>query len=143
MKTIKILSLLIGGMLFSSTMSHAQEQNVNNDSTVNAVKIKTLKERKAKLHKQIEVEDKKRNAKIEGVSIERLERINEKQDSICLQLRSELVDVDLELKELGADKATSTIMQQINRLRKRPQAASTTAVTTPNKPVKPAKPTKK
>ena len=129
------------GMLLFTVECNAQSQTSQNDSTVNAIKIKNLKNRKAALQKQIAVEDKKRNAVIEGVSPETLEKRNERQDSICLELRSELTDVELELKELGADNTTALIAQQYNNLIHHNQQDSTqTAI--PNKPTVPAKPIK-
>lgn len=132
--------MTIGMLLFAVDCS-AQNQTSQNDSTVNAIKIKNLKNRKAALQKQMAVEDKKRNAVIEGVSQETLEKRNERQDSICLELRSELTVVELELKELGADNTTAQIAQQYNNLIHHNQQDSTqTAI--PNKPTVPAKPIK-
>ena len=101
----------------------------------------------AALQKQITVEDKKRNAVIEGVSPETLEKRNERQDSICLELRSELTDVEIELKELGADNTTAQIALQYNNWVHHNQQDSTqTAIpnkpTVPAKPIKPSKPSK-
>lgn len=83
-----------------------------NDSTVNALKIKNLNIRKADLQKQIKIEDKKRNRTIEGVEPETMEAINDKQDSICLALRSELTDIQLELNELRPPKTIIQLIQQ-------------------------------
>lgn len=135
------------GLLLFSFHGYAQSQTSQNDSTVNAIKIKNLKNRKVALQKQIAVEDKKRNAVIEGVSPETLEKRNERQDSICLELRSELTVVELELKELGADNTTAQIAQQYNNLIHHNQQDSTqTAIpnkpTVPAKPIKPSKPSK-
>lgn len=129
------------GLLLFSFHGYAQNQASQNDSTVNAIKIKNLKSRKAALQKQIAVEDKKRNEVIEGVSPETLERRNERQDSVCLELRSELTNVELELKELGADNTTTQIVQQYNSL-VQSNHQDTTQVAVPNKPTPPAKPTK-
>ena len=98
-----------------------------------------MKDRKAELKKRIATEDKKRNTVIEGVSPETLEKIIERQDSICLELRSELTAVELELKELGADIATTQIAQQFNRIiqSNRPD---TTQMAVPNMPTPPAMP---
>lgn len=83
-----------------------------NDSTVNALKIKNLNIRKADLQKQIKMEDKKRNRAIDGVDPETMEAINDKQDSICLALRSELSDIQLELNELIPQKTIIQLIQQ-------------------------------
>lgn len=148
MKLSKILYVMTIGLLLFSIKCNAQGQTSQNDSTVNAIKIGNLKNRKAALQKRIAVEDKKRNAVIEGVSPETLEKRNERQDSICLELRSELTEVELELKELGADNTTAQIAQQYNNLvhinhQDSTQVSAPNTPTTPVKPSKPVKPTKK
>lgn len=146
MKRLNIIAVMTFGMMFFSLESKAQSNTSQNDSTVNAIKIKNLKNRKATLQKQIVAEDKKRNAVLEGVSPETLEKRNERQDSICLELRSELTGVELELKELGADNTNAQIVQQYNNLIHNHQQDSTQQATpsnptTPGKPTAPAKPT--
>ena len=141
MKLSKIICVMTIGMLLCSIECNAQSQTSQNDSTANAIKIKNLKNRKAALQKQITVEDKKRNTVIEGVSPETLEKRNERQDSICLELRSELTAVELELKELGADHTAAQIAQQYNTLIHNNQQDSV-QVANPSKPTAPAKPTK-
>lgn len=139
MKLSKFIYGMIFGMMLFSLECNASVQTSQNDSIVNAIKIKNLKDRKAELKKRIATEDKKRNTVIEGVSPETLEKIIERQDSICLELRSELTAVELELKELGADIATTQIAQQFNRLiqSNRPD---TTQMAVPNMPTPPAMP---
>lgn len=141
MKLPRIKPLLAVGMLLFCIAGYAQNHISQNDSTVNAIKIKNLKNRKAVLQRSIEAEDKKRNAVIDGVLPETLEKRNAKQDSICLELRSELTSVGLELKELGADNTTTKIAQQYNNLIRHNQPDSVRA-TVPNKPTAPAKLTK-
>lgn len=104
MKRIKILLLATICLLFTATKAEAQEAAAQNDSIVTAIKIKNLNKRKASLQKQIAAEDKKRNNVTEGATPETQERRRDRQDSICLQLRSNLVEVELELKELGANR---------------------------------------
>ena len=139
MKLSKFIYGMIFGMMLFSLECNASVQTSQNDSIVNAIKIKNLKDRKAELKKRIATEDKKRNTVIEGVSPETLEKIIQRQDSICLELRSELTAVELELKELGADIATTQIAQQFNRLiqSNRPD---TTQMAVPNMPTPPAMP---
>lgn len=139
MKLSKFIYGMIFGMMLFSLECNASVQTSQNDSIVNAIKIKNLKDRKAELKKRIATEDKKRNTVIEGVSPETLEKIIQRQDSICLELRSELTAVELELKELGADIATTQIAQQLNRLiqSNRPD---TTQMAVPNMPTPPAMP---
>ena len=69
------------------------------DSITSAVRLQGLETRRANLEKEIKTQEVKRNARIAGVSPETLETMNKRQDSICMALRSELVDVILEIKE--------------------------------------------
>ena len=153
MKYQLLYAISVGMILFSIECNAQHLQTAQNDSTVNAIKINNLKNQKTALQKRIAVEDKKRNAVIEGVSPETLEKRNERQDSICLELRSELTSIELELKELGADGTTAQIAQQYNNLIHNNQQDSTqvsvqnnttapvkpTKLSKPNKPVKPTK----
>lgn len=86
------------------------------DRTVLAVKLSSLKKRKADIERQIAEADKLRNRKIEGVSAESLEEINDRQDSICLELRSQLVQVDLEISECAPDSVSSQVASKYNEL---------------------------
>ncbi len=96
------------------------------DSTVNAVRFTALKARKDSLEKEIRIQDGKRDARIQGVAPETLEAMNNRQDSICLALRSELVEVTLEIKELSPHVASPLLMQQLNNLISRKEAVSET-----------------
>lgn len=91
-------------------------QTTVTDSTYQAIKVKELQMRKQAIEKQIKQEDAKRDQILTGVSAESQELINDKQDSICLDLRSQLVSVELELKELVPNKAVTTIINQLNIL---------------------------
>ena len=141
MKYQLLYAISVGMILFSVECNAQQLQTAQNDSTVNAIKINNLKNQKTALQKRIAVEDKKRNAVIEGVSPETLEKRNERQDSICLELRSELTSIELELNELGADGTTAQIAQQYNNLIHNNQQDST-QVSVQNNTTAPVKPTK-
>lgn len=141
MKYRLLYAISVGMILFSVECNAQQLQTAQNDSTVNAIKINNLKNQKTALQKRISVEDKKRNAVIEGVSPETLEKRNERQDSICLELRSELTNIELELKELGVDGTTAHIAQQYNNLIHNNQQDST-QVSVQNNTTAPVKPTK-
>lgn len=132
-KYLFVLILMVIGISFPNKVI-AQNNSTANNSAVNATKIKNLKQQKESLEKQISAEDKKRNKVIEGVAIETMEKRNEKQDSVCLELRSRLVDIELELKELGVDNenATSQIIQQYNTLIQN-QPKDSLQITVPNK----------
>lgn len=116
MKRTIIISVLafIAGLYSFKTF--AQANTSRNDSIATAVRLKGLQSRKDKLEKEIMVEEGKRNSQIAGVSPETLETMNNRQDSICLALRSELVDVILEIKELSPDVATPQLLLQFNKL---------------------------
>lgn len=108
-----VLAILAG---FLSIDISAQTNASRNDSIATAVRLNSLQSKKEKLEKEIKVEDGKRNSQIAGVSPETLEAMNNRQDSTCLALRSELVDVILEIKELSPDVTTPQLLQQYNNL---------------------------
>lgn len=144
MKAITLLPIIAAAILLFPSEGKAQNQASQENQTVNAIKIKSLKNRQAALKQQIAIEDNKRNAVIEGVSAETLEQRNARQDSICLELRSELVDVELELSELEGDPQAAQIAQQYNQLvnANRPDSAQAAPPAKPSKPATPAKPSK-
>lgn len=125
---MKRLTTILGILLISAAAALAQNtqstvptvntQENQQDSTLIALKIKELNTRKEALAKQIKAEDAKRYRAVQGVSPETQERIDDKQDSICLALRSQLVAVNLELKELVPDRTTSSIVNYFNDLMK-------------------------
>ncbi len=106
--------ILITLLTISAIPSSAQEDK--KEPIANAVKVKELTIRRDALVKQIKVEDQKRNQSINGVSPETQEQLNNRQDSICLDLRSQLVAIELEIKELTPKKVESTIINQFNQL---------------------------
>ena len=124
---MKRLTTILGILLISmaalaqnsqSTVPAQDIQDVSQDSTLIALKIKELNARKEALAKQIKAEDAKRNRAVHGVSPETQEILDDKQDSICLALRSQLVAVNLELRELVPDRTTSSIVNYFNDLMK-------------------------
>lgn len=125
---MKRLTTILGILLIGAAATSAQNaqgalpalqiQDARQDSTLIALKIKELNARKEALAKQIKAEDAKRNRAVHGVSPETQEILDDKQDSICLALRSQLVAVNLELKELVPDRTTSSIVNYFNDLMK-------------------------
>lgn len=112
------LILLLAMAAFSFALSQTLSAQNRADSTLVALRLNELKTRKADIQKQIETEDRKRNQTIEGVSAETMERMNMTQDSICLELRSQLVEVELEMAELTPNNPLpAQFLQQFNRLR--------------------------
>lgn len=104
----------------------AQNRPQADEATVNAIKVKELTLKKESLLRKIAAEDAKRDQSINGVAPETQEMLNDRQDSVCLALRSQLVSVNLELKELTADKpvaldpdspTTIAIINQFNELK--------------------------
>ena len=85
-----------------------------NDSIMNAAQVKILTGKREQLKKKIATEDTKRNRVVSGVTPEVQETLNDEQDSICLELRSQLIAVELELKELVPDQTAITIINQLN-----------------------------
>lgn len=112
MRTYKLFAIAF--FLILSIPSFAQKTVT--DSTYQAIKVKELQMRKQAIEKQIKQEDAKRDQTLTGVSAESQELINDKQDSICLDLRSQLVSVELELKELVPNKTVTTVIDQLNVL---------------------------
>ena len=115
MTAMKAYKILATG-LFALMAFPALAQQTAMDSTVTAIKAKELAIRKTSLQKQIAVEDGKRNQRIDGLTPEAQEAMNDRQDSICLELRSQLVAIELELKELVPDKTITKIIERVNRL---------------------------
>ena len=106
--------IMIAFLSFICLTLSAQQKLSPNDSIMNTVRVKVLTEKRTELKKQISIEDAKRNKIINGVTPEVQEAMNDKQDSICLDLRSQLVAVELELKELLPDKTLASVISQLN-----------------------------
>lgn len=116
MKVPRLCMLLMAVSAMSMSAYANKDDDKGKADLVQAVRIKELNLRKADLQKRIKDEDKKRNRTLSGVTSETQERLNEIQDSICLGLRSQLVSVELELKELVPDKTASVISSQLSIL---------------------------
>lgn len=117
-KNCLILLFATAALSFAFPLTTSAQNLTRTDSTLIALRLNELKTRKADIQKQIETEDRKRNQTIEGVSAETMEQMNLAQDSICLELRSQLVEVELEIAEITPDKPLpAQFLQQYNRLR--------------------------
>ncbi len=114
---LAIISIIAGVATILPVEASAQKEAENGENTVTAIKIKTLNNRKAELKNKIAIEDKKRGRAADGVSAETMEQMNDVQDSICLSLRSDLVDVELELSELTPDETQNKIVKQYKSLK--------------------------
>ena len=62
--------------------------------------LQRLQSEKKGLQKRLEEELEKRNTYVQGATPETLEEYNDRQDSICLSLKSQLVDIDLQIAEI-------------------------------------------
>lgn len=82
-----------------STASFAQNQA---DTLRTRARIAELTIKRDQLKQRIAAEDKKRGSQIADVAPEQMELINLRQDSLCLALRSQMTEVELEIKEMTA-----------------------------------------
>ena len=134
-------------ILFCSVIGLANVSAQTKADTVKVqIKIKELKQTEATLKKRIETEDKKRNQNIEGVSETSMDEMNLRQDSVCLDLRSQLVDVQLQVKELELSikpDATLSPEQAASNLHQGLATIPAAANSNPGKPAKPSKKTQK
>lgn len=115
MKRYIILVVLMAIGAWTESAS-AQTTTSKADSVATTLRLRKLRSQRDRLQKEIKVQDEKRNVQIAGVSAETLEEMNDRQDSICLALRSELVDVNLAIKELVPGMLPSTFVNQYNNL---------------------------
>lgn len=107
--------IIVCEFAISGTVS-AQNKS-KQDSILTTIRLNELKTRQAEVQKKIDAEDRKRNQSIGGVSVETMEKMNRTQDSICLELRSQLVEIELEIAELAPAKLPTQFIQQYNQLR--------------------------
>ena len=114
MKLLYTLCFMCAFASVASASSAIDEEN--GTSIVRYARIEELNKRKAMLKQQIIAEDAKRNQSQSGVAPETMEQINERQDSICLDLRSQLVTVELELRELVSGGNVEEVMLQYSNL---------------------------
>lgn len=128
-----ILSTIIGiAFSMNGITASAQDCVEKSDSVATAIRVKALREQQAQLKKQIAIEDKKRNQRIEGISAANQELMNDRQDSICIDLRSQLIRTELELKEIRPNKVPAQVSQQYSSLiRKQPVKPSRQTVRKP------------
>lgn len=135
MVAVTIMSLLVPQEISARTVEKI-------DSIALAHRLKALRSKKDSIQREIKVQDAKRNREIAGVTAETMEEMNDKQDSLCLALRSELVDVTLEIKELSPKVAPTRLINSYNSLvNRRDTVAPASTTVQPVKPTKPTKPT--
>lgn len=124
---ISIFSICLLAICFTSGSIAINLKSESNDSTVISKRLAILKDRQEKLQKQIKVEDLKRDRQLSGVSSETNEAMNDRQDSICLALRSELTDVTLEIQEMSSNKPSSQLSDLVRQVKSQKQQVDTAA----------------
>jgi hypothetical protein len=97
----------------TQTAGLPQQSQSAMDSIAVSLRVKTLEGCKADLTQKIAEAEAQRNTQVAGASAATLEALNDRQDSLCLALRSQLVDVELELGELKPDAASASALQQL------------------------------
>lgn len=108
----RIFAVVFAMLLAAPIVAQSDKQGDSDLRSV--VKIKELNQRKAELQRELTVAESKRNMDRNGVAYDTQERLNIRQDSICLELRSELVEIELELKEQIPSKTINTIVEALN-----------------------------
>lgn len=117
--------MAVAAMLLPATPTLSARTKENSDSVATDMRRNALRSKKELLLNEIKIQDAKRNQQLPGVSAATMEAINDRQDSLCLALRSQLTDVSLELKEMAADIATPQLVEQFNRLINRADSTAT------------------
>lgn len=79
------------------------------DSVAHLKSLKTLEAKEKNLQKRLDGEMQKRNATFSGASAEVLEEMNDRQDSLCLAIKSQIVDVQLQIRDIRQQHASSFI----------------------------------
>lgn len=116
--TYRHISILIIAAAVSLT---AAAQSTAQPADSLSVQQKRLTERRAELRKLITEADAQRNKTREGVAAATNEALNDRQDSICLDLRSQLTDVELQLKEIGGKRKARLLQQAVSVAQSRAQ----------------------
>lgn len=98
LRTIRVFLLALILAIFATTL-FARDNKATD--IIKALKINELKIKRDNLKDQIANEDKKRNAFDLDIKPERQEDLNKQQDSVCLELRSKLTAIELEINELS------------------------------------------
>ncbi len=105
-------------MMLIATQVYAQNRSPLDQNSINAIKIEELTRKRAALIQQIEKEEAKRGREIADSTYIYMEMVNQRQDSICLELRSQLVAIELQIEEIKPPQANpvETILNQFNNL---------------------------
>ncbi|MBD5317205.1 MAG: hypothetical protein HDS11_06025 [Bacteroides sp.] len=120
---IPSLALIVMSLL-ALDASAANPSASKEDSIAAVLKLKNLKIKREKLQKQIAAEDAKRNRQVAGVTPETNEEMNIRQDSICMALRSQLANLNLQISEAGNDNFKKSVAESVQKLKARNKAKS-------------------
>jgi hypothetical protein len=132
----KIILFIVAALMSLSMLVEIAAQTTAKDSAiVSSIRLQNLQAQKESLQKEIKIQDSKRNQQISGVSAEALEDMNDRQDSLCLALRSELVDVILEIKELSPGIDSPQLINQYTNLVHRQDSMASAQPTKPTNTV--------
>lgn len=115
MKKIILLSAIVA-VTISASQGISSQPVEKNDSIATAIRLNSLQNKRESLQREIKAQDAKRDKQIAGVSAATIEEMNDHQDSLCLSLRSELVDVILEIKELSPMVDSPQLINHLNNL---------------------------
>lgn len=114
---IFIISLLVLSLLAANVS--AQEKAPLTSETLNEAfagntgsQLKYLQLQAKNLRDRLEQETDKRGIRQDEASLETLEEINEEQDSICYELRSQLADIELQISEIRLQNGMDLLLKQ-------------------------------
>lgn len=114
---IFIISLLVLSLLAANVS--AQEKAPLTSETLNEAfagntgsQLKYLQLQAKSLRDRLEQETDKRGIRQDEASLETLEEINEEQDSICYELRSQLADIELQISEIRLQNGMDLLLKQ-------------------------------
>ena len=110
-KTIKNI-LAIATFVGIGTIAMAQNTPTPaNDSTAISQRQQTLEVKKAFLEKELKQAESDNSHLQYGVSPDRIEMMQRANDSVCLELKSQLLTVNIELEEIRKATAANNLLQ--------------------------------
>ena len=110
-KTIKNI-LAIASFVGIGTIAMAQSTPTPaNDSTAISQRQQTLEVKKAFLEKELKQAESDNSHLQYGVSPDRMEMMQRANDSVCLELKSQLLTVNIELEEIRKATAANNLLQ--------------------------------
>ena len=121
MKRLSILTIILSfSVLFNlyaddnkKKLSLAKEQApMVADTETHIGQIKTLEAKEQILQKKLDAEMQKRNATFSETRADVIEDLNDRQDSVCLDLKSQIVDIQLQIRDIK-NQQVSSFMQAI------------------------------